>query len=129
MVDSSVWIDYLRSKDTPEIMLLDRLFESDMAQIGDHILLEVLQGFRSDHQFEKSKRLLAALPVRDLGGERMAISAAANYRALRAIGITVRKTIDVLIGSYCIAHEIALLHSDRDFDPMERHLGLQVWRG
>ncbi len=129
MVDSSVWIDYLRNNASPETKLLERLFDADAAQIGDLILLEVLQGSRTDQQFDKTKRLLAVLPVAELGGERMAIAAAANYRALRVRGITVRKTIDVLIGSYCIAHQIALLHNDRDFDPMEQHVGLKVWRG
>ena len=91
--------------------------------------MEVLQGFRTDKQVLIARDRLALIPVAMLGGERMAIAAAENYRFLRAKGITVRKTIDMLIGTYCIANNIALLHSDRDFDPLEKHLGLKVYRG
>ncbi len=129
LVDSSVWITYFRNQKSAQTEFLDELLDEDLIQIGDLILMEVLQGFRTDKQVLIARDRLALIPVAMLGGERMAIAAAENYRFLRAKGITVRKTIDMLIGTYCIANNIALLHSDRDFDPLEKHLGLKVYRG
>jgi predicted nucleic acid-binding protein len=126
VVDTSVWVDYFNGKTTPETELLDRLLSEESLLIGDLILTEVLQGFRSDAAFRRGQRLLAALEFREMVGRRVAIASARNYRALRARGVTVRKTIDVMIGTFCMLNGHRLLHCDRDFDPMERHLGLAI---
>jgi len=125
LVHSSVWIDFLRGKATVGTERLEQLLGSEELAIGDLILTEVLQGCTSDHLFDHARRLLAALAVVDVGGEVIAVQAARNYRALRARGITVRKTIDTLIATRCIVDGHQLLYSDRDFDPFVEHLGLQ----
>lgn len=127
LIDSSVWIDYLRGSATSEVQLLDEMLKStyDLA-IGDLILTEVLQGCENSREFERAKFLLTSLPVIPLVGEDIAIQAAKYYMFLRSRGITVRKTIDTIIATKCIAEGHKLLHSDRDFDPFVTHLGLQV---
>ena len=125
LVDSSVWIDYFRGTPTPQTDFLDALLGREPILIGDLILAEVLQGFSSDRDFEQARTLLGALEVVPLGGAAIAIQAARNFRTLRALGITVRKTIDTLIATSCIEHDHALLFSDRDFDPFVRYLGLR----
>jgi predicted nucleic acid-binding protein len=124
LVDSSVWIDYFRGVATPQTDKLDSLLGTEPVAAGDLILTEVLQGFAAERDFEQAKRLMAALEVVDLVGQDIAIQAARNFRTLRALGITVRKTVDTLIATYCIEHALPLLYSDRDFDPFVRHLGL-----
>ena len=125
LVDSSVWIDYFRGTPTPQAEMLDSLLGSEPVATGDLILAEVLQGFRSDRDFNQARKLLTSLMVIDLGGKDIAIQAAKNFRALRAKGVTVRKTIDAVIATRCIASGLKLLYSDRDFDPFVRHLGLR----
>lgn len=125
LVDSSVWIDYFRGVSTPESERLDVLLGSEPVAIGDLILAEVLQGFAVEREFNQARRLLTGLHVRTLGGREIAIQAARNSRALRARGVTVRKTIDTVIATHCIEHDVALLYSDRDFDPFVEHLGLR----
>ena len=125
LVDSSVWIDYFRGVSTPECERLDVLLGSEPVAIGDLILAEVLQGFAVEREFNQARRLLTGLHVRTLGGREIAIRAARNVRALRARGVTVRKTIDTVIATHCIEHGVALLYSDRDFDPFVEHLGLR----
>ncbi len=93
---------------------------------GDLIVCEVLSGFRSEADFQTARRLLAALKYTDIVGAEMALSAAANYRMLRRQGVTVRKTVDVIIASFCVLHGHHLLHSDRDFGAMAPHLGLRT---
>ena len=126
LVDSSVWIDHFRGNDTPQVSLLDRVLASEPVAIGDLILVEVLQGFTSDRDFNQARRLLTALTVIEIGGAGIAVQTAQNFRRLRALGITVRKTIDTLIATRCIVDGLTLLHSDRDFDPFAQHLGLRV---
>ncbi|MFH1881527.1 MAG: PIN domain nuclease [Planctomycetota bacterium] len=126
LVDSSVWIDYFNSKITKQTNLLDSLLGSELIVIGDLILTEVLQGFQQDRDFNKAKKLLSALIFRQMLGRQLAIKSAENYRVLRKKGVTVRKTIDVIIATFCIANNLPLLHSDRDFRPMEKHLNLKV---
>ncbi len=126
VVDTSVWIDYFNGSRTPQSDALDLALGRELLVIGDLILTEVLQGFRSESDFRKARRLLGALEFRDMVGREVAIASARNYRALRARGATIRKTIDVIIATFCILNGHRLLHSDRDFDPMERHLGLRV---
>ena len=125
LVDSSVWIDYFRGAATPEAERLDSLLGAEPIATGDLILAEVLQGFANDREFDLARRLLTSLVIVQLGGERTAIQAARNFRALRALGITARKTIDTVIATRCIEDRLALLYSDRDFDPFVKHLGLR----
>jgi hypothetical protein len=94
--------------------------------IGDLILTEVLQGFHNERDFHDARRMLTSLTVVELGGREIAIQAANNFRALRRLGVTVRKTIDTVIATRCIESGYHLLHNDRDFDPFARHLGLRV---
>jgi len=125
LVDSSVWIDYFRGVTTPQTDLLDSLLESEPLATGDLVLTEVLQGFGDDRDFDLATKLLGSLTVIDLGGKDIAIQAARNFRALRAVGVTVRKTIDTIIATRCMESGFSLLYSDRDFDPFVRHLGLR----
>jgi predicted nucleic acid-binding protein len=126
VIDTSVWIDYFNGKATSETEVLDRLLGIESLLIGDLILAEVLQGLRSDPDFRRVLGFLGALEFREMVGRRVAVASAQNYRTLRARGVTVRKTVDVIIGTFCILNGHRLLHSDRDFDPMESHLGLEV---
>jgi predicted nucleic acid-binding protein len=125
LVDSSVWIDYFRGKATAETDKLDDLLSTQLLAIGDLILVEVLQGFDSDKNFNEAKRFLTSLDNVDMGGRDIAVQAAKNYRTLRAMGITVRKTIDTVIATCCIENGFSLLYSDRDFDPFVAHLRLR----
>lgn len=125
LVDSSVWIDFFRGTTTPQTILLDTLLGSEPIATGDLILTEVLQGFRTNRDFNNAKKLLTSLTLVDLGGEAIAIQAARNYRSLRSFGATVRKTIDTIIATRCIEDKYHLLYSDRDFDPFVAHLGLR----
>ncbi len=126
LVDSSVWIDYFNGVETRQTDRLDELLGSDLLLTGDIILAEVLQGFRNDGDFRRAKRALDALEFRAMLGRDVALKSATNTRALRAQGVTVRKTIDMLIATFCIENGHELLHADRDFDPIERHLGLRT---
>jgi predicted nucleic acid-binding protein len=124
LVDSSVWIDYFQGKSKRETRVLDNLLGNEPIAIGDLILTEVLQGFRADKDFRTARRLLSGFPVYELLGEKMALKSAENFRKLRKQGITIRKTADVIIASYCIEQRIPLLFSDKDFEPFVDHLGL-----
>ena len=124
LVDSSVWIDFFRGNDTPEAETLDRILGAHPVGLGDLILTEVLQGFRRDRDYRTARSLMEEFPVFRLLGRSMAIESAENFRKLRKKGITIRKTADVIIASYCIEHQVPLLFSDRDFEPFVSHLGL-----
>ncbi len=128
VVDSSVWIALLRGQASRAALRLQALVENDDDQIlvGDLILLEVLQGARDDARAARIERDLRRYPIVAMLDETVAVRAARNYRLLRARGITVRKTVDMIIGTFCLAGGHALLHDDRDFDPLAEHLGLQV---
>ena len=126
LVDSSVWIDYFRGAITPQTEKLDGLLEHEPLAIGDLILAEVLQGFRAERDFNQAVKMLTSLIVVELGGQDIAIQAAKNFRILRSRGVTVRKTIDAIIATRCIESGYDLLHSDRDFDPFAKHLGLRA---
>jgi predicted nucleic acid-binding protein len=125
LVDSSVWIDYFRGTQSSQTDRLHALLGNEPIATGDLVLTEVLQGFGSAQDFNQGKKLLASLPIIELVGEDIAIQAANNFRRLRLLGITVRKTIDTLIATSCIEKGLALLYSDKDFDPFVEHLGLQ----
>ena len=126
LVDSSVWIDYFKGAVTRQTELLDNLLGREPLAIGDLILTEVLQGFSDERDFVAARQMLTSLLVVEIGGREIAVQAANNFRALREIGVTVRKTIDTLIATRCIENGFELLHSDRDFDPFVKHLGLRV---
>jgi len=126
LVDSSVWIDLLNNVVTDPVRRLRALLPTTPLLIGDLILFEVLQGFRIEAQARLVERSLSRFEAVSLIDPELAVKAAANYRFLRRRGITVRKTIDVIIATYCIERGHSLLHSDRDFAPMERLLGLQA---
>lgn len=122
-VESSVWIDLFREVDSPETAkLLDTTARDTI--IGDIVLYEVLRGTRDDRHARRIERRFDAFLARSITGPKIAIKAAANCRKLRAIGVTIRKDADVIIGTLCIENEVPLLHNDRDFLPMVEHLGL-----
>lgn len=126
LVDSSVWIEYFKGTLTAQTARLDNLLGEQPLAIGDLILTEVLQGFDNDREFHEARKLLTSLTVVELGGRQIALQAAKNFRALRKLGVTVRKTIDTIIATRCIESGYTLLHNDRDFDPFAKHLGLRV---
>ncbi len=126
LVDSSVWINYFNGIPTWQTDLLDDCLSTIPVVIGDLILAEVLQGFKSNKDYETAKDLLSALPFRQIGGYNVAVQSAQNYRILRKSGVTVRKTIDVIIGTFCIIEGLPLLHDDRDFEPMVTHFSLKT---
>lgn len=123
-VDSSVWVDYFNGTQSAETDCLDRLLGKEPVGLGDVVLIEVLQGFRSNQDYKTAKDLLTALTVFTLGGQEMAIKSADNFRLLRKKGITVRKTIDVLIATFCIGKNLPLLSSDKDFESFHQYLKL-----
>jgi predicted nucleic acid-binding protein len=125
LVDSSVWIDYFRGASTAQTERLDSLLTAERLAVGDLILAEVLCGFRDDVAFERARQVLDAFVLVELGGYRIALQAAKNYRLLKARGLSVRKTVDTIIATKCIEDGFSLLHSDRDFAPFVEHLGLK----
>ncbi len=126
VVDSSVWIDYFRNADTPQVALLDSMFGRSRLAVGDLIAAEVLQGVRDEREYKWVKKTLDTFAHIDLCDYDLALKAADNYRALRSKGITIRKTIDTVIATRCIEDGLTLLHADRDFEPFTEHLGLKV---
>ena len=126
LVDSSVWIDFFNGNPTWQTDLLDDYLSHVPIIMGDLILIEVLQGFKSDKDFEIAKSFLSVLPFRQIGGYDVAVQSAVNYRKLRKAGVTVRKTIDVIIATFCMIEGLTLLHDDRDFDPIESHFPLKT---
>lgn len=126
LVDTSVWIEFLRNKPTPQAEWLDKNLGTEGFVIGDLVLAEVLHGFTDDKGFNEARHLLGQLAQVTIGGFDLAIEAARNFRLLRSRGVTVRGTVDVLIATRCLADGLRLLHSDRDFDACEKHLGLRV---
>ncbi len=126
LVDSSVWIAHLRGQRTAATAKLEAAAGREPLLIGDLVLLEVLQGARDEShaaRIERGLRQYILVPLLDAD---LAPRAARNYRRLRELGITVRKTSNIIIGTFCIEHRHRLLHDDRDFAPMEEHLGLRV---
>jgi predicted nucleic acid-binding protein len=125
-VDSSVWIDYFNGRITKQTNILDSIVGDELIIVGDIVLTEVLQGFRRDKDFNKAKELLDCFIFREMLGMEIAVESAKNYRILRKKGVAVRKTIDVIIATFCIENDLPLLHSDKDFKIMEKHLALKV---
>jgi predicted nucleic acid-binding protein len=126
IVDSSVWIDALRGKINPHSVWLKAALGQEPVGLTSLILCEVLQGIRNETQFRGVQRALLELPVFDTFSSQLAVTAAQHYRTLRNRGVTVRKTVDCIIATFCMENEYRLLHSDRDFDAFESHLGLLV---
>ncbi len=126
LVDSSVWIDYFNGKTTGQTALLDVLLGQELVITGDLVVAEVLQGFREDRDFDKARDLLDTLICKEMLGKHLAVKSAQNHRLLRQKGVTTRKTIDVIIATFCVQNRMALLHADRDFELMAKHLGLQT---
>jgi len=125
VVDSSVWIDYFNGRDNRQADYLHQRLGSEPVAIGDLILTEVLQGFRDERSYRAAHALLTALTIHDMLGRERVVRAAERYRSLKRAGTTVRKTADVIIGSFCIDAGLPLLFNDRDFLPMVEHLGLK----
>jgi len=136
-VDSSVWIDHLRGKDTPQtrafhamLASIDPGFSVDQPYeiiVGDLVLFEVMRGVGAAREYAAALRMLDAFTQVSIGGNEIALAAAAHFRRLRQLGITVRKSVDCLIAAWCIANDVTLLHNDRDFGPFEVHCGLRVF--
>jgi predicted nucleic acid-binding protein len=126
LVDSSVWIDHFRGARTGSVARLHWLLDQETLLVGDLILCEVLRGTQSEAQARTVERRMREFEVIALSDAELAVKAADNYRALRRRGLTIRTTVDLIIGTFCIERGHALLHSDRDFEPMERYLGLQT---
>lgn len=124
-VDSSVWIDYFNGMDTPETKKLDTFLGAFPICVGDIVLTEVLQGYKNGRDFSTAKALLTALTIVNVLDTSIALKSAEHFRTLRKKGITVRKTVVVIIATFCIEHGLPLLHSDRDFDPFHQHLKLR----
>jgi hypothetical protein len=126
LADTSVWIGYFNGHLTWQTDLLDRYLSQEPIVMGDLILTEILQGFKSDKDYKTAKSFLDELPFLQMGGYRVAIQSAQNYRTLRKAGITVRKTIDVIIATFCMEEGLTLLHDDRDFEPIAAHFPLKT---
>ena len=126
-LDSTVLIDYFNGTNNWQVDVLDSILGRELVVIGDYVLTEVLQGFRSDKEYKKAKTILLSFPCFDIGGKEMALQSAKNYRYLRKKGVTVRKTIDSMIATFCIENKLTLLHNDKDFQTFVKHLKLKVY--
>jgi len=124
VVDSGVWIDRLRGAATDAVNRLDRALQTELVGVGDIVLLEVLQGARDDLHAKRLLRIMEPFRRLEMMSSKIAIQSAGNFRLLRSKGITIRKTPDLIIGTWCIENDVALLHNDRDFAPMVEYLGL-----
>ena len=127
VVDSSVWIDFLNGRNVQHVRRLREILGTDEIIVGDLMLCEILQGLNGERAARHVESLLRRFEIVPMVGEKIAVAAARNFRLLRRRGITVRKTIDLLIGTWCIENRLPLLHNDRDFDPMARYLGLNLF--
>jgi predicted nucleic acid-binding protein len=130
VVDSSVWIDFFNAADDPAALMLDQLLDHGEVRlvVPDLVLFEVLRGFRHERDYRQARLLMETLSIEEAGGAELALAAAQHYRSLRAQGITVRSPVDVLVATFCIERDYALLHRDRDFDAFEELRGLRGWR-
>jgi predicted nucleic acid-binding protein len=124
VVDTSVWIDFLNGRTAPHVGRLRAALGKDEILVGDLTLCEVLQGLDNERAARNVEALLRRFQIVPMVGDAIAVAAARNFRSLRSRGVTIRKTIDLLIGTWCIVNNRALLHNDSDFRPMARHLGL-----
>jgi predicted nucleic acid-binding protein len=127
-VDTTIWIDYVRGIETSYTNALDYELLHNQVVTGDLIITEFLQGFRNDEDFEAAKKIMDSLIYCDMLGRDIALKSAINFRFLRKNGITIRKTADIIIGTFCIEHKLPLLHNDKDFEPMEKYLDLRIYK-
>jgi predicted nucleic acid-binding protein len=129
VVDSSVWIDFFNAADHPAVDMLASLLDQGEVRIvvPDLVFFEVLRGFRQERSYREAKLLLESFDLEDASNIRLAELAAQHYRSLRALGFTVRSGMDVLVASFCIERDYALLHRDRDFQAFESLRGLRAW--
>ena len=125
VVDSSVWIDYFSGVDNAQTDRLDNTLGLKPVAAGDLIMTEVLQGFRDDKDYKTARKLFEDLTIFEMLGQSMAVKSADNFRRLRKKGVTIRKTADVIIATFCIEQKLPLLFSDKDFKPFVKHLGLR----
>ena len=130
VVDSGVWIDFFNGNENPARTVLRALLHDGEVRVvvPDLVLFEVLRGFRSERELRMARSLMESLSIEAVGGARLALEAAQHYRSLRAVGVTVRSSIDVLVASFCIERDYALLHRDRDFEAFESLRGLRGWQ-
>jgi predicted nucleic acid-binding protein len=124
VVDSSVWIDFLSGRNLAHVRRLRAAFGEEEIVVGDLMLCEVLQGVAGERRAAEVESVLRRFAIVTMAGDSIAVAAARNFRRLRGVGITIRKTIDLLIGTWCIEHSVPLLHNDSDFHLMARHLDL-----
>ena len=127
VVDSSVWIAHLRNVDLPAVRFLRSFPDSSAFLVGDLVMLEVLQGARDEVDARRIEQLLRQFNVESMLDESIAVEAASNYRDLRRRGVTIRKTNDMIIATFCLRHGYALLHDDRDFERIALHFGLKAF--
>jgi predicted nucleic acid-binding protein len=125
VTDTSVWVDYVRGLESNQTQILDAALDENRVILPDLVLLEVLRGVSSPKAAAWVESVMDDLEIVYVGGRKMAIEAAQNYRILRSRGLTIRGSIDLLIGTWCIENNVPLLHNDRDFGMMEQHLGLE----
>jgi hypothetical protein len=128
IIDTSAWIEYFKDGIPGVVAAVDRCLESDLVGIGDLVYCEVVQGIKVRSELEQVTSLYRSLPQFDMVGFSVAEKAAENYRRLRSKGVTIRKTIDVLIGTFCAENQFELLHNDRDFTLMATHIGLKIYK-
>jgi predicted nucleic acid-binding protein len=126
LVDSSVFIDYFNGINNRQTDELNALLGNELVITGDYILAEVLRGFRNDRDYKAAKEIMQSFPCFNICNEELAIKSAENFRYLRTKGITIRKTADLIIGTFCIENDMELLHNDRDFEPMGKYLNLKI---
>jgi predicted nucleic acid-binding protein len=124
VVDSSVWIDFLNGRNAPHVRRLRAVLGTDEIIVGDLMLCEILQGLTSERTARDVEALLRRFEIVPMAGDALAVVAARNFRSLRRLEVTIRRTIDLFIGAWCIENRRPLLHNDSDFHPMARHLGL-----
>lgn len=126
LVDSSVFIDYFNGINNWHTDELNALLGNELVITGDYILAEVLQGFRHDKDYKIAKEIMQSFPCFSICNEELAIKSAKNFRYLRTKGITIRKTVDLIIGTFCIENDLELLHKDKDFELMGQYLNLKI---
>ena len=126
VVDTSVWIGHLRNQQSAPVNELRALENFGDILLGDLVLLEILQGARDERHSARMSTALRQFPIATMLGADLAVTAAGHYRTLRGLGFTIRKTADLIIATFCIAHGHSLLHDDRDFEPFAEHLSLQT---
>jgi predicted nucleic acid-binding protein len=127
LVDSSVWINYFNGVINPKTDVLDRLLNEEIISIGDLIYTEVLQGFKKEKDFKQAKKLFDGLLFFEMLGKEQSVNTIKNFRFLRSKGITIRKTIDMIIATFCICNNLQLLHNDKDFDLIAKNLNLNIY--